>query len=930
MVMKFRILLFAGLLPLLAYSQNPGNVGLLNLTAWFKPDNLTIGNVTTWTTSYSILGNFSVSDGAAPYPVATNTPPGDISNYNTTIDFSSTNSLSNLRALENTGAYNLMQNNGGNNQGSFFCAYYKPTSDPNNHLLLFNNAPHAIQFRLLNSTGRIAIGLSASNSTNASRDWTEDFVPNIISYTGSRQTSTSMTAMERGVPFYSAVASQSSGPTGIYMGIQPGNANSPYKGYIHEYIFYNRTLTSLEVMQVNTYLAVKYGVTLDRTGGGSYGDYVATNGAIIWDASVNPAYHNNVIGIGRDDSEGLYQKQSHSFDDSYRIYLSNLATTNIGNAGTIANDIAYVTFGHRQGSNCGSSTSNNESPSNVQSRIAKEWKATKTNFSDVFNWDLKIDTCSINGYSNGAIDPNNFLLLVDDDGNFQDALTYSAANGLTFSFNGSFLRVQGISDLHFPNNTTRYLTVGYNTALPTVTGDTAICAGDSTLLKFPIFYANGPISFDLNDGTTTTTLNNVSSGDSLWVSPSQTTTYTVSGVRNFLDCCGSIPTSSATVTINANPNLSIVASPSEICFGDSTQITASGADTYQWTPNFANGTYVSPTVTTDYYLTATTSQGCSAQDSITIQVHNLPNVQAFADTLELCFTDSITAWATGATNYNWSNFISNNDWFAPASSQTIYVLGTDSYGCQWIDSLVITVHDLPIISANASSLGICEGESLTVFGSGAVSYDWQPIPVQNNVSFIPTQSSYYTVTGTDQNNCQEKDSIFVDYFPAVPFYLPADTNICPQNPISIGANSVFSIYNWSTGAYSPSIQVNTADSIWLQVTDFNGCTYLDYMLIGLRNDCFPTLYIPTAFTPDNDEHNAIFRVEGSDIYSYRMEIYDRWGELLFITEDVAIGWDGTFQNRRCPQGAYTYVVKYSYVQNIGEILETKGIITLIR
>lgn len=929
--MKFRILLLASLLACLPLSaQNPGNVGLTNLTGWFLPDNLPLGNVTAWTTTYSTLGNFTVSDNAAPYPVATNTPPNNVSNYNTTLDFTSTNSLTNLRALENTGAFNLMQNNGGNNQGSFFCAYYQPNSNPNNHLLLYNNSPHAIQFRLLNATGRIAIGLSPTNSTNASRDWAEDFVPTIISYTGSRQTTTSMLALERGVPFNTAVASQSSGPQGIYMGVQPGNGNSPYKGYIHEYIFYDRTLTNLEVMKVNTYLAIKYGVTLDRTGGGTYGDYVATNGALIWDASANPAYHNNVIGIGRDDSEGLYQRQSHSFDDAYRIYISNLSPTNVANTGTFSDDTSYVVFGHRLGANCGSGTSNNESPANVQSRIAKEWRATKTNFSDIFNWDLKIDTCNINGYQNGPIDPNNFVLLVDNDGDFQDATTFSSLDGLTFSFSNSYLTVAGISNVHFPNNTSQYFTVGYNTVLPSISGDTAICEGDSTFLQFQVQYANGPVDFDVVYNTDTLHLTNISDGDSLWVYPTQTTSYTVSGSRNFMDCCGGTPSSSALVTVHPNPVLSIQAQPSELCVGDSTQITASGADSYQWTPNFTNGTYIHPTSTAQYHVVGTTNEGCSSEDSITIPVYNLPNVEAFADTLSLCLQDSIQAWATGADTYNWSNSINNYDYFHPNMTQTIYVLGTDTNACVSLDSLEITVYDLPQVVANASSLGICEGDQLTLYGSGAQTYAWQPASVTDNLPFTPTQSDLYTVTGTDQNNCQERDSIFVDFYPIVPFSLPADTNICPQNPITLAPNTQFSAYYWSNGAYSYSIQVNTEDSISLTVTDQNGCTYTDHILIGLRNDCFPTLYIPTAFTPDGDEHNPIFNVKGSDLYSYQMQIFNRWGELLFVTEDLNIGWDGTYLGKLCPQGMYTYVVQYSYVQEIGETKVVRGHFNLLR
>ncbi|MFA7273447.1 MAG: hypothetical protein WC044_06240 [Crocinitomicaceae bacterium] len=263
------------------FGQNPGNLGTPNLTAWFKPDALPLGNVSTWSTTLSSVGGITVSDPSAPYPQATNTPVGNISNYNKTLYFSG-NTLTNLQGLQNTGTMSLLQNNSTSAQGTFFCAYYFPNAGTvNNHMMLYNQTPHAIQFRNLGMSGRLAVGLSSSNSTNASRDWSEEFVPNIISYKGNRSSATSLTAFERGVTFPAGIASQSSGTAGLYFGFFPGNGTSPYNGYLHEFIFYNRDLTALEISKVHTYLAIKYGVTLGNTGGGTQGDYVATNSTTI-------------------------------------------------------------------------------------------------------------------------------------------------------------------------------------------------------------------------------------------------------------------------------------------------------------------------------------------------------------------------------------------------------------------------------------------------------------------------------------------------------------------------------------------------------------------------------------------------------------------------------------------------------------------------
>ena len=71
-----------------SFSQNPGNVGTVNLTAWFKPDALALGNLTNWTTTFPVgVGSISVTDNTAPYPFVTNVPAGNSSNYNSTIEF---------------------------------------------------------------------------------------------------------------------------------------------------------------------------------------------------------------------------------------------------------------------------------------------------------------------------------------------------------------------------------------------------------------------------------------------------------------------------------------------------------------------------------------------------------------------------------------------------------------------------------------------------------------------------------------------------------------------------------------------------------------------------------------------------------------------------------------------------------------------------
>ena len=112
---------------------------------------------------------------------------------------------------------------------------------------------------------------------------------------------------------------------------------------IAEIIIFNRNLTNAEMVKVNSFLGLKYGITLG--GNGSVTDYVSASGSTIWNSLA--AYHYSVIGIGRDDNSGLTQKQSHTDDDSSRVYLSSLASTNSLNiSGSFSANNSFVVFGN--------------------------------------------------------------------------------------------------------------------------------------------------------------------------------------------------------------------------------------------------------------------------------------------------------------------------------------------------------------------------------------------------------------------------------------------------------------------------------------------------------------------------------------------------------------------------------------------------------
>lgn len=228
-----------------------------------------------------------------------------------------------------------------------------------------------------------------------------------------------------------------------------------WKGPVGELIGYTTKVTATERQKIHSYLAVKYGVTLTE-------DYLSTGGTTIY--STTAPYNNHIIGIGRDDTEALYQKQSHQDDDTVRIYVSSLAAMNASNAGTFASDISYVMMGANTGKLCTTGNAMSEIPTGltnclITSRLEREWKVTRTNNSGTYNMDVKLGSCGAPGSVNVA----HLRFLVDDDGNFSNGGTQCYYNGdgsgIVFSYANPVITVSNISTTHIPNNVTKFVTI---------------------------------------------------------------------------------------------------------------------------------------------------------------------------------------------------------------------------------------------------------------------------------------------------------------------------------------------------------------------------------------------------------------------------------------------------------------------------------------
>lgn len=455
------LIIFLSITLKICYAQSPGNLGTTNLNAWFKADSLTNGNVINWNSSYPTGTNtitFRDTTGA-PYPQATDTSNG-VLNYNKVISFVG-NSATNILTLGKLGTVNLINNNTSSSNGTFIMVYYLPTyTATGGHMLHYReSAGDGIQYRHLGTASRCAIG--TTNSLNGCRDYTEDYKPMIFSYSGNKSGAATMNAYKRSLLFTGGVSSATTGDNGVLIGARIATSaySGFYEGYLGEVLFYNTTLNVNDLSKVHTYLALKYGITLDKTGGGTQGNYISPSGKILWNAANNTSNHNNVIGIGRENSEGLNQKQTHTIEDSTRVYIGLLANNNHLNSSSITNDSSYLIIGHDIGKLSSTLASSLERPSTgVISRLEREWKLINSNFTNNFSVDIRLDSIA-NLFS---INSAHLCLLVDDDGNFSNATVYTDSSGLTFNIYNGIITISNIGNSQFPFDSARYFTIGSN------------------------------------------------------------------------------------------------------------------------------------------------------------------------------------------------------------------------------------------------------------------------------------------------------------------------------------------------------------------------------------------------------------------------------------------------------------------------------------
>jgi gliding motility-associated-like protein len=403
------------------------------------------------------------------------------------------------------------------------------------------------------------------------------------------------------------------------------------------------------------------------------------------------------------------------------------------------------------------------------------------------------------------------------------------------------------------------------------------------------------------------------------------------------------------------PPLSVFPKDTLICDIDTLQLNATGTGTFTWSPNYmidninSPNPLVSPDVTTTYYISMADAFGCTAKDSVKVNVKSFVTQFGGPDT-SICRTDPVVLqltsdalyflWTESPANNTLNNPTLKNPTARPLVPTTYHVVGNIGK-CIAEDDITVTPFPYPAANAGPDNT-ICFGNSAQLNASGGSIYSWSPSAfltatnIPNPVSVKPTDNVRYIVTIRDVLGCPKpiKDTVFLFVAKIKANAGPRDTSVVLDQPLQLGASGSIN-YSWTPTTWlnnpliSNPIALPRNDIEYIvRVSNNTGCFDLDSIRVRVFK-IKPDLLVPNAFTPNGDGNNDIFKpiligMKSLDVFM----VYNRWGQMLYSGSGNDAAWDGTFGGRK--QETATYVWYAEGIDYLNNKIKRKGSVILIR
>ena len=437
-----------------------------------------------------------------------------------------------------------------------------------------------------------------------------------------------------------------------------------------------------------------------------------------------------------------------------------------------------------------------------------------------------------------------------------------------------------------------------------VGNDSTLCQGDSVVL-----HAGNPgFAYTWSTGATT---------ESITVKTTGTYWIIVNG-----GACSD--TDTVAIAFIPGPTVTL-GNDTVLCAGQPITINAGNpGDTYSWS-NGATTQTLSPTATGTYSVTVTNGTNCTGVDTIHITFTPIPVVNLGHDQ-SLCNNATINLNAYNANcNYLWSDGSTNST--LGVSTAGTYWVKVSNGNCIAYDTITFTVNVAPTVNIGPD-IRLCYGQD-TVLNAGnpGKSFIWSTGDTTQQITV--TSSGWYWVN-VYQNGCFGYDSVNVNISKKVEAFIGVDTFICPGDKMILDVGTGYKYYHWMPeGQSSHYINIDQPGTFQVDVRDSNDCP--GWATILVREFCPCDMYVPNAFTPNGNKTNNIFTPVCVCAVEYHLYIFDRWGELIYETQDLSKGWDGTYQGFECQEGTYVYRLEYKLYNYLELQKHTKfGMVNLIR
>jgi gliding motility-associated-like protein len=331
-----------------------------------------------------------------------------------------------------------------------------------------------------------------------------------------------------------------------------------------------------------------------------------------------------------------------------------------------------------------------------------------------------------------------------------------------------------------------------------------------------------------------------------------------------------------------------------------------------------------------------------ASQPITITVANASTTTSINS--PQCEKSTLTMSATGGTTYQWTG---PNGFSASGATVSItnvqvtdagkyYVLVTNADNCTNLDSVIAIVDISPVATIPFPDVRICEGDNVELGSSGGDLYTWIPATGLSSATIAnpvarPADTTVYNVVVTNQFGCHDTAAITVNVVERPRANAGPDKYIIKGNSTQLQgvATGQGISYSWS-----PAIYIDNVQSLQPIVTPPQDTTYRLTVVsnegCGVATDIvrvhvYPAVYVPNAFTPNNDALNDTWSIPALRAYSeFTISIYNRYGQLIFYTKNNFRLWDGKYKGLLQPAGVYVYMVAIK-----GERL-LKGTLILVR